>query len=224
LVLRDEHPTRAELAARRGADLVRGGPTKADLWLSSLADGTAVVVKDFAAKILPVRWWGRLQIRREAMFLALLQDLPEVPRLHGRIDGLAFAMEYLADARPLFGRESGPRWAPVLARIRAALDVVQARGIAHLDLRGRENVVLRGDGERIVVLDWAGALRFPERTLRRRLFWRLAKLVDDSAYIKWKDMLDPGSLTPEDLRFKERFRRIRKLWPFNRKGLGWTRE
>ena len=37
-------------------------------------------------------------------------------------------------------------------------------------------------------------------------------------------MLDPGSLTPEDLRFKERFRRIRKLWPFNRKGLGWTRE
>lgn len=212
---------REDLAARRGADIVRGSWTKADLWVSALPDGTPVVVKDFAAKPRVVRGWGRLQIAREVRFLRLLADLAEVPRLVARLDAHALVMERLTGT-PLFHFPVGPGCRPYLVELRRVLDVVQARGIAHLDLRGRENVMIE-PGERVVVLDWAGALRLPPGSLRHRLLFGAIKAIDDSAYLKWKDMQDPESLTDDDREFLRRFRRWRRLWPFNRKGVGWTR-
>ncbi len=216
-------PSRAVLAARRGIDIVRGGRTKADLWTSALDDGTRVVVKDFRAKSAPWRLWGRLQVRREVFFLQLLAGMPEVPRVHGRLDAHALVMEFLEGSDPLYDRPPSPRWQPYLLELRRILDEIQRRGVAHLDLRGRENVVLLDGGQRMVVLDWAGALHFPAGSLRRRGLFGAVKAIDDSAYLKWKDMLYPESLTAGERDFLRRFRRWRRLWPFNRKGVGWQR-
>ncbi len=212
---------REDLAARRGADIVRGSRTKADLWIAALADGTPVVVKDFAAKGAFVRLWGRLQIAREVRFLRLLADLREVPRLVARLDAHALVLEKLAGT-PLFHFPVGPVCRPYLLELRRVLDLVQARGIVHLDLRGRENVMIAA-ADRVVVLDWAGALRLPPGTLRHRVLFGPLKAIDDSAYLKWKDMQDPESLSANEREFLRRFRRWRRLWPFNRKGVGWTR-
>ncbi len=214
-------PDRSRLAEARTGTIVSGGWTKADVWTARLPGGGTTVVKDFGDKAWPVRLWGRLQVAREVKFLRLLADVREVPRLHGRVDGVAFAME-LIEGEPLWRRRPGPAWRPQLAALRRALDAIQARGIVHNDLRGRENVHLRPDGS-IVILDWAGAARLRPGGLAHRLFFGAWKKVDDAAYIKWKQMLDPESVTAEDRAFLRRFQEWRRLWPFNRKGVGGTR-
>ena len=42
--------------------------------------------------------------------------------------------------------------------------------------------------------------------------------MDEAAYLKWKKILDPESLTPEEERFLRRFALFRRLWVFNLKG------
>lgn len=214
-------PDRAALTAGRTGDIVRGGPTKADVWVAETVEFGRVVVKDFAAKGTLVRVWGRVQIAREARFLARLGDIGIAPRLVGRIDHYALALEFIAGT-PMF-EHPGESARPHLAALRKALDEAHARGIVHNDLRGRENVLLRADGQGVVVLDWASAMQLKPGSLAHRLFFRALKSVDESAYLKWKDMLDPSSITREDHAAMERFRRWRWLWPFNRKGVGWKR-
>ncbi len=213
--------SRADLESRRRGFLLQGGWTKADLWRSSLASGEPAVVKDFRDKRWFVRLWGRIQIAREAKILALLAASDVAPRLLGRVDSLALAMELL-EGEPLYLRVPGTQHRPHLEALRAAVARFQSLGVVHNDLRGRENVILRPDG-RVVVLDWAGAVHLPPGTLHGRLLFPIWKRVDDSAFLKWVDMLDPASLTGEDREFLRRFRRWRFLWPFNRKGVGWTR-
>ncbi len=214
-------PARSEVEARRTGYLVRGGPTKADVWTSSLDSGARVVVKDFSRKTWLVRQWGRVQISREARFLELLDGAGIAPRFAGRLGRYALAMEYV-DGTPLYAHP-GPGARPHLARLRVLLDDLQARGIVHNDLRGRENILLLAGGEGLVLLDWASAVRLPPGTLRHRALFGALKRVDDSAFLKWKDMLDPSTLTADERAAIQRFRRWRRLWPLNRKGVGWTR-
>jgi predicted Ser/Thr protein kinase len=215
-------PDRPLLTQERTGYIVRGGGTKADVWTARLPGGRIAVVKDFRDKSWPVRLWGRLQISREVRFLRLLQGLDEVPRLLGQVDGLAFAMEKI-EGEPLYrGRKPGPAWRPQLAALRRALDAFQARGVVHNDLRGRENIHLRPDGS-IVILDWAGAACLRPGGVAHRLLFDAWKKIDDAAFIKWKQMLDPDSVTDEDRAFLRRFQEWRRLWPFNRKGVGGAR-
>lgn len=213
---------RENIEPLRTGFLVRGSWTKADVWTAEIPDGAKVVVKDFRAKSFLVRYWGWLQIAREARFLEQLGPLGFVPRLFGRLDRFSLAMEYL-EGIPLFLFEDGPACRPFLEALRRALDQVQALGVIHNDLRGRENVFL-AEGGRVVILDWAGAVQIKPGGLAHRLFWKVWKAVDDSAFLKWKDMKDPESLSASERQFLRRFRRWRRLWPFNRKGLGWTRD
>jgi len=210
--------SRVDLESRRTGYIVRGGWTKADLWRTTLLGGQPAVIKDFGSKRWPVRLWGRIQIAREARSLEALADLGVAPRLLDRVDALALAVESL-EGSSLYLHPAGPAARPHLAALRHAMARVHACGIVHNDLRGRENVLLVEPGPRIVVLDWAGAVQLrPGGWL-----FRLWKKVDDSALLKWTEMLDPESLSAEDREFLRRFRRWRRLWPFNRKGLGWTR-
>jgi predicted Ser/Thr protein kinase len=217
-------PSRQVLEERRTGFIVRGTASKADVWTTLTDDGAPLVIKDFRRKSWPVRIWGRLQIGREARFLELLADLEEVPRFYGLLDSCALAMEKL-DGEPLYWRElHGVACRPHLDALRRVLDGVHSRGIVHNDLRGRENVWLRADGRRIVVIDWAGALRLAPGGIMNRLFFGALEAIDDSAFLKWKEILDPSSLTDDDRAAQQRFRRWRRLWPFNRKGVGWTRD
>ena len=86
----------------------------------------------------------------------------------------------------------------------------------HNDLRGRENVLLRRDGD-LAVIDFAGAMRLRPGGLAHRLFFRLLALTDEAAFLKWKGMIAPGTFTREDEMFLRRFERWRALWPFNPK-------
>lgn len=208
-------------ALSRATVLKTAGPTKADLLTLELPGG-AVVVKDYAGKPWWARAWGRWQIARECRAYAFAGAQPFLPRLLGRVDPLALALErvpgqQLADVHARF-----PDKGALLSPLRAAIDALHARGIAHLDLRGRENVMVTPEG-RIVLLDLGGAVWMRPRGVLHRLLFPLLATADEAAWIKWKEMLAPGQLDARERAFERRFRRLRTLWVFNLKG-AWKRK
>jgi len=208
-------PSRGGLEASRGEFLHRGAWSKADIYLAP-SKGETFVVKDFAAKSWPIRWLGRLQVGRECRAYEALAGVPGVARWLGRIDAHALALERV-EGTPLrkFRKRGGRK--ELLAALRETLDRIHERGVIHNDLRGKDNTLVRSDG-RVVLIDFAGAFRFrPGGAMHRLLFRRLSR-VDEAAYLKWKRILDPQSLTPEEERFLRRFAFFRRLWVFNPKG------
>ena len=214
-------PDRAELA-RAGATLLKAaGPTKADLRAVDLPWG-AVVVKDYAGKPWWLRPWGRWQIARECRAYAFAGPQPFLPRLLGRVDGLALALERVPGQQLADVHGRYPDKEALLRGLRAAIDGLHARGLAHLDLRGRENVMVTPEG-RVVLLDLGGAVWLRRGGLLHRLLFPLLATADEAAWIKWKEMLTPGTLSARERAFERRFRRLRALWVFNPKG-AWRRK
>lgn len=209
---------RADLESRRDGWLVRGRWSKADLWTTVLADGTPIVVKDYGGKPWLGRVLGRIQLRREQRALQRLSGIRGVPHWLGPLDREGFAMERAPGRRIQECSKGAQRRA--LVELGDILSQVHARGVLHNDLRGRENVLATEDGSSVTVIDWGGATFFPPGSWRRRLFFRLARRVDEGGLLKWKERLAPETLTAQDVEFLRRFQRWRRLWPFNRKGTG----
>lgn len=173
-------------------------------------------MKDYARRGPWVRTLGRLQIRREAEAYRWLAGVPGVPAFVGRIDSWALAIEWIDGERLAFAALAPADGAGHVRQLRTILDAIHARGVVHNDLRGRENVLLRRDGE-LAVIDFAGAMRLRPGGLAHRLFFRVLALTDEAAFLKWKGMIAPGTYTREDELFLRRFERWRVLWPFNPK-------
>jgi predicted Ser/Thr protein kinase len=195
--------------------LIRGGPTKANLLLVPAGE-ESVVVKDFAAKNLLVRLLGRLQIRREAAAYRLLQGVEGVPAFIGRVDAHALAVEYV-DGKPLKQCRRRPQRREYLRRLSRTMEAMHARGVIHNDLRGQDNILVAHGTDRVVLLDLGGSARLEPGTWRHRLFAPLWLKVDRAALLKWKQILVPEEVTGEEREFLRRFRRWRRLWPFNPK-------
>lgn len=199
--------------------LERGRRGKADLWLLDSYPVT-MVIKDFAGKNLWYRLLGRLQIAREVRAYGKLGSMIGVPELIGRIDALALAVEKI-DGVPLryadSPHESG---ADKLAQLRAILDRIHAAGIVHWDLRSIDNVLLTRAGD-ICVLDFASAVWLPPGSLLHRTLFPYFRKIDESAYLKWKQILGAGPYSEREISLLRRHRFWRSLWVFNpRKGRG----
>ena len=173
--------------------LRRGGLGNPDVLLVRRG-GRHVVVKDFAPR---PRWLretlGRWVTAREQRAYRALEGLDLVPGLLGRVDRHAFVMEY----RPgrLLSRSLQEELPPgFLAELDRGVSEMHARGIVHLDLSHRSNVLLGEDG-RPVLLDFATAIRIaPKGRVRRSLIFLLAAF-DRRALRKWRSKL--GSESPE---------------------------
>ncbi len=187
--------SRADLAARRLRVLHRGRSRNPDVFLVQSERGP-VVVKDFA----PRAAWVRLLLgpwlnAREMRAYRALDGLDAVPRLLGRIDRLAFAVEY-RPGRRMSRRLAGQVPADFVSRLEAAVAAMHARGVVHLDLRHRSNVLVDAAG-RPVLIDFASALCLrPERRPDRWLLRWLSRW-DRDAVAKWRERLVPQAGVPE---------------------------
>jgi len=183
------HPSRAELCARAGELLHRGNRRNPDVSLVEHAAGR-VVVKDFAPRGVLVRaWLGPWLVSREVRAYRALAGHPSVPRLLGRIDRLAFAVEHRPGRR--MSRKLADRVSPgFVASLEAAVREMHARGVVHLDLRHRSNVLLGEDGAPVLI-DFASAVCFRPGGLAARFGLRLLSWVDRRAVEKWRRRLAP---------------------------------
>ena len=209
-------PERGELADAIVSVLRTGRRGNADLYIVDLGDGP-LVVKDFAAKSWLVRLLGRVQIVHECGAYQWLDGVEGLPRFIGRIDRYALAIERIDATQLTYASSRYSAGTRHLEGLRRVLDSFLTRGFAHLDLRGRRNVLIRPDG-RIVVLDLAGALWFRPGGFWHRLLSPLISWNHKNTLFKWKVLLAPHALSEDERASLQRFRRLQRLWVFNRKG------
>ena len=208
-------PKRGELAAATVEVLKEGSPTKADLLVVDLGQGP-MVVKDFGKKVWWMRQFGRLQIRHEVKAYRFLEGLPGIPRLLGRIDRYALALEKIEGRQLGSAPERLTRGTELMPRLRAIVERMHEAGLVHWDLRGRENVLVRPDGE-LFVLDFQSAMWARPGGWPHRLLFPTMKRVDDAAMLKWKQILQAGPYTPAEEEFLRRYRFWRSFWIINPK-------
>jgi hypothetical protein len=180
---RPEAPARAALAAAGERVLNRGGARNPDVLLVRHAGGL-VVVKDFAPRGRFVRrWLGPWLCARELRAWRALDGHPAVPRLVGPIDRLAFAVEY-RPGETLFKGRLQPLPEGFLGRLEAAVAEMHRRGVVHLDLRNRTNVLREASGEPVLI-DFGSALVFRPGSLPARWLLPLVAAFDRRALRKW---------------------------------------
>jgi hypothetical protein len=208
-------PRREELDGARVDWLKQGGPTKADLSIVDLGQGP-MVVKDFANKVPWVRLIGRFQISRECKAYRLLGPMPGLPRLWGRIDAHALAMEKIEARELVFLPDRATDGAARHEQLVGIVERMHRAGLYHLDLRGIDNVMLTDDG-RVFVLDLAGSFWVRPGGWADRLLGGWLEMTDRAALLKWKTILEAGEPTDEEREFLHRYRFWRSLWIFNPK-------
>jgi len=181
--------TRGDLAAQTRAVLNRGNTRNPDVLLVD-DGGRLVVVKDFAPRSAWVRATiGRWITSREMRAYRALAGHPAVPRLLGRIDALAFAVEYRPGRH--LSRRLGAELSPGFSdRIAGAVREMHARGVVHLDLRHRSNVLV-DEHQQPVLIDFASAVVVPPRGLRARWLLPLLSRLDLAAVEKWRQRVEP---------------------------------
>jgi hypothetical protein len=98
---------------------------------------------------VPMRWLGRLLAAREGWFMERLKGVEGVPpglgpvRVGGRVLSNAAARTFVAGHALAHDERVGDDFFPTLAAIVAA---VHARGMAHVDLHKRENILVDETG------------------------------------------------------------------------------
>lgn len=175
-------------------------------------DGGRAVLKDFRSRNPITRSiLGPILVRREHAILRRLAGVAGVPRTYGIVDGRALLIEYIP-GKTLGKFKPGELPDSVLGDLEATLDVVHERGVVHLDLRQKKNVLIADRDGRPYIIDFANAVRVDGalRLLRDQL-----KRVDRGGLLKFKARFFPHLLTAPDRAALKRQASLRKFWPFS---------
>jgi serine/threonine protein kinase len=174
--------------------------------------GNIFIVKDVRGKNFFLRWTlGLWLIHNEWKIYSRLAGIKGVPRAMERIDRFAFAVEFIPGS-PVTRRELlPPSFFPDLEKV---LEEVHARGVVHMDLRHKGNILISKQGVPFLI-DFNSSFAFKEKGLLRRYLFPLLRWVDYGGLLKLKKRVSPSIMTPDETAFLRKFDRIRKLWIFN---------
>ena len=194
--------------------LKRGPWGKADV-LHLAHDGTEMILKDYSEKSALVRWFGRRQLRRERRALRRLQGIEGIPAILGEIRPNGLLLEAMpGEAITRWRRRRPEEIEPMLERLAALVTRIHERGVAHLDLRKRDNILVDERG-RPSVIDFNASIAFHPGSIGTRLVFPWLARLDRAALLKWRSLLLPERLTPAEKRKHRRMSRLRRLWIFN---------
>ena len=194
--------------------LKRGPWFKADI-LRLQDQGGARILKDFSSKSPPIRWFGRRQLRREWRALRRLKGLAGFPRVLGEVPPCALLLEPMnGGAITRFRRRRPEEIGPMLDRLDRLVEAMHARGVAHLDLRKRDNILVTEAGEPSII-DFNASIAFEPGSIAARLFFPFLKDIDRGGLLKWRHFLLPGGLSESEKRRVRRQSRLRRLWIFS---------
>ncbi|MHC4788633.1 MAG: phosphotransferase [Planctomycetota bacterium] len=203
--------TRADLAGLAVSPIRRGVPHKPDLLVYEAGD-ERIVLKDYSAKRGVLREvLGVIFTAREARALKALRGLEGVPQFRGRPDRHSVAMTFVDGRRAVKSDpelQGNERFARELEQ---TIRRMHARGVVHLDLKHRSNLMVSGDGHP-VVLDFESALCFRTGWFGGRWAVRLLGQLDWLAVQNWKRRLCPQALSASDMRKARLARRLRGWW------------
>jgi len=174
--------------------------------------GRMFMVKDVRRKNLFSRWTlGVWLIQKEWKIYSRLTGIRGIPKAIKRIDRFAFSMEYVP-GRPIHRGEALP--SSFFSGFERLLKEVHSRGVVHMDLRHKGNILVSENGEPFLI-DFNSSFSFKDRGFLRRFLFPLLRRIDYGGFLKLKQRVSPSLMTQEELQFLERFNRLRKLWIFN---------
>ena len=175
-------------------------------------EGHTLMVKDVKDKPFLFRWTvGLYLIEKEWRIYSRLAGIQGIPRIIERIDRFTFAMEFVPGRPVQRGDALSPSFFPSLEGI---LKEVHARGIVHLDLRHKGNILV-SEGGRPFLVDFNSAVSFNAKGPLRRFLFPLLQWIDRGGLLKLKSRISPASMTAREKMLLKRFNRIRRLWIFN---------
>jgi serine/threonine protein kinase len=184
---------------------------KPDLARVEVRDQT-FMVKDVGRKSFLFRWTlGLWLIHKEWKIYSRLVGIKGIPKAVERIDRFAFAMEFVP-GRPIERGEALPP--SFFSDLERLLREVNSRGVVHLDLRHKGNILLSEKGEPFLI-DFNSSFSFKEKGFLRRFLFPILRWVDYGGLLKLKERVSPSLMTHEELDFLKRFNRLRKFWIFN---------
>lgn len=177
-------------------------------------EGRPAVLKDYRTKNVVTRGLiGPALVRREFAILRKLDGLPGIPRAHQIVERRALLMEFV-DGKPIHKFKPGDLPDEVYDRLVRLVRAMHDRGVVHLDLRQKKNILITPDG-RPVLLDFANALT---RSGPVRAIWDRLVRVDESALLKFKERNFPHLVTEADREALRRHRFLRRFWIFSPRG------
>jgi predicted Ser/Thr protein kinase len=175
-------------------------------------EGRTLIVKDVRRKNLFFRWTlGLWLIHKEWKIYSQLKGVQGVPQAVGRIDRFAFAMEFVPGRSIQRGEKLQPSF---FSHLEQVLREIHQRGVVHLDLRHKGNILISERGEPFLI-DFNSSFSFKEKGPFRRFLFPILRWVDYGGLLKLKQRVSPSLMTPEELSFLRRFNRLRRLWIFN---------
>ena len=178
-------------------------------------EGDRAVLKDFSDKSWPVRLLGRRQVIRELRALRRLHGIEGIPRCYGEAGACGILMDRNEGERiTRWCRRKRSEVGPMFERLRELVGQIHARGVAHIDLRKRDNILITEDG-RPCVIDFNASFCFDPAGLGARFLFPILRRIDESAVLKWKFRLPPELLTEAESARHRLMSRLRRLWIFN---------
>jgi len=162
---------------------------------------------------LPMRWLGRLLAAREADFMTRLAGIEGIPVSLGPVSSGGRILPHAVSRGWIAGHALAADErvdADFFPRFRRLLAAVHDRGVAHVDLHKRENILVDDEG-RPHLIDFQISFALPRRRLAARLVGGLLRLLqrcDDYHLLKHEFRHRPGDrgLRAEDLE------RLRPWW------------
>src|SRR5512139_809748 len=137
----------------RSICLVKGRAGKPDLNQVKV-EGGSLMVKDVRRKNFFLRWTlGLWLIHKEWKIYSRLVGIKGIPQVANRIDRFAFVMEFVSGRVIQRGESLPSSFFPELEQI---LREIHSRGVAHLDLRHKGNILISEEGKPILI-DFNGA-------------------------------------------------------------------
>lgn len=203
--------TRNELNGLSSKLLRQGSDFEPDIQIYCV-NGENIAVKDFARKDWMTRnLYGRFSMRREAKALKQLAGIAGVPQYRGRPDAFSVAMTYLPSSPVSTIIGASKDNAPFVRELEEIVAAMHQRGVLHLDLKHRTNIVVTKDGHP-TVLDFTGSIRVNPHWFGGRLATWLLGAGDRMALRKWKRRLCPETLSPREMRRAQLERKLRRMW------------
>ncbi len=174
-------------------------------------DGRPAVMKDYRTKnLLTRKLLAPALVRREFTILRHLDGIPGIPRAYAVVDGAALVTEFV-DGRHIGKFRPGELSDDMFRRLAETVAAMHARGVAHLDLRQKKNILV---ADRPYIIDFANAVLAGPRSPLRAVFARL-KRVDETGLLKFKARTWPHLLTDADRETLRRHRSLRSWWIFS---------
>jgi len=173
--------------------------------------GERLVAKDWRAASPLMRPHARRCLAREWRALEALAGLPGVPRALVRLPD-AIVVSHV-DGEPIAHRRlPRARREAFFAALSVCVEQIHARGVVHLDLRQRRNILCGADGQpRVLDFEAALVLDATRAWGRFALFW--GRKVDRLAILKHKARYAPRLLAPRERRLARVVRVSRWAWP-----------